>query len=141
MLRARIPLFSLSLFVFLCVFVYSLQLDVFESRIRPILVTRCFGCHTDSQSGGLRLDSRENVMKGGKSGPAVIPGDPDGSLLIKAVRQTGDLKMPMGGRLRPDEVDALTEWVRGGAKWSEVNSAMPKAAAKADNISAERRAF
>src|SRR5205809_4477259 len=112
--------FVFALLVYLCRPAYS-QEDLFESRIRPILVTNCFACHTNSQLGGLRLDSRENIMRGGKSGPAVIPGDPDGSLLIRAVRQTGDLKMPMGGKLRPDEVDALAEWVRTGAKWSDVN--------------------
>ena len=67
--------------------------------------------------GGLRLDSREAMLKGGKSGPAIVPGDPEKSLLIQAVRQSGALKMPKGGRLKPDEVDALVEWVRGGAPW------------------------
>ena len=60
----------------------------------------------------LRLDSREGLLKG-RSGPALVPGDPDKSLLIQAVRQTSEkLKMPKGGRLKPDEIDALAEWVR-----------------------------
>ena len=73
--------------------------DFFEAKVRPILATECFSCHTDSQLGGLRLDSREAMLRGGKSGPAIVPGDPDKSLLLAAVRQTGALKMPKGGKL------------------------------------------
>src|SRR5262245_51165610 len=65
--------------------------DLFEAKIRPILATKCFACHTDSALGGLRLDSRDSMMRGGKSGIVIVPGDPDKSLLIAAVRQTGDL--------------------------------------------------
>jgi Planctomycete cytochrome C len=61
--------------------------DFFENKIRPILVNNCYGCHTNSQLGGLRLDSRDSILKGGKAGPAIIAGDPEGSLLIQAVRQ------------------------------------------------------
>jgi hypothetical protein len=113
--------------------------DLFESKIRPILATRCFTCHTDAASGGLRLDSQEGMFKGGKSGPAVIPGEPEKSLLITAVRQTGDLKMPLGGKLTAPEVDALVEWVRAGARWTAVDRAT--LATPADTVSAERRAF
>jgi hypothetical protein len=114
--------------------------DLFESKIRPILATQCYACHTDSALGGLRLDSRDSMLKGGQSGPAIVAGDPEKSLLIVAVRQIGDLKMPMGGKLKPDEVDALTEWIRAGATWPEVNRAA-LAAGKTDAVSAERRAF
>src|ERR1700747_2850764 len=71
--------------------------EFFENRIRPILSNSCFGCHTNSALGGLRVDSREALLKGGASGPALVPGDPDKSSLIQAVRQSGDLKMPKGG--------------------------------------------
>src|SRR5439155_7754485 len=93
--------------------------DDFESKVRPILAANCYDCHTDEHMGGLRLDSREALLKGGQSGePAVVPGDPDKSLLIQAVRQTSEkLKMPKGGRLRPDEIDTLVEWVKAGAVW------------------------
>src|SRR2546426_4769591 len=67
--------------------------------------------------GGLRLDSREGLLKGGESGPAIVPGDPDKSLMIQAIRQTDKLKMPKGGRLKLEEIDALTEWVKAGAVW------------------------
>jgi Protein of unknown function (DUF1549)/Protein of unknown function (DUF1553)/Planctomycete cytochrome C len=95
------------------------QAPDFEARVRPILAANCYDCHTEEHMGGLRLDSREALLKGGNSGqPAVVPGDPDKSLLIQAVRQTSEkLKMPKGGRLRPDEIDTLVEWVKTGAAW------------------------
>ena len=92
--------------------------EYFETRVRPVLAANCYDCHTDQRMGGLRLDSREGLLKGGRSGTAIVPGDPDKSLLIVAVRQTRDnLKMPKGGQLTPAEVDALAEWVRAGAPW------------------------
>src|SRR4029453_16243668 len=71
--------------------------------------------------------------KGGRSGAALVPGDPDKSLIIQAVLQTSDkLKMPKGGRLRPDEIEALTEWVRAGAPWFNT-AASPTTTAGADS--------
>jgi mono/diheme cytochrome c family protein len=114
--------------------------DFFESKVRPILATNCYACHTNSQLAGLRLDSRAAMLKGGQSGPSLVPGDPDKSLLIQAVRQTGELKMPKGGKLKKEEVEALVEWVRAGAVWPE---APPVAAAKSGTyvIRPEQRAF
>jgi hypothetical protein len=101
--------------------------DFFEANVRPVLAANCYDCHADGQMGGLRLDSREGLLKGGRSGPAVVPGDPDKSLLIQAVRQTSEkLKMPKGGRLKPGEIEALSDWVRAGAVW-------PASAAAAGN--------
>src|SRR5438876_12133852 len=80
--------------------------DFFETKVRPILALECFACHTDSQLGGLRLDSREAMLRGGKSGPAIVPGDPEKSLLVLAIRQTGTLKMPQGGKLPQNQIDA-----------------------------------
>src|SRR5687768_3015673 len=81
--------------------------EFFENRVRPVLATNCYACHAaDKQFGALRLDSRERVLKGGQSGPAAIPGEPDESLLIKAVRHEGP-KMPMGGKLSAPDVAAL----------------------------------
>src|SRR4051794_34253985 len=105
--------------------------DVFEARIRPILAANCYDCHTDQRMGGLRIDSREALLKGGRSGPAIVPGDPDKSLLIQAVRQTGTLKMPKGGVLRPDDVSALADWVRAGAAWADAAPTATAAAATA----------
>ena len=95
------------------------QNDYFENHIRPVLAQSCFACHTNSQMGGLRLDSREGMVKGGKSGPAVVPGDPEKSLLISAVRQTGELKMPRNGHLTEVQINDLTVWIKDGAVWPE----------------------
>ncbi len=104
--------------------------DFFENKIRPVLATQCFSCHAASQLGGLRLDSREAMLKGGASGPALAPGDPDKSLLITAVKQTTALKMPKGGKLKPEEISVLLEWVKAGAPWPaapSVASVQPQA--------------
>src|SRR5579862_4724978 len=72
--------------------------EFFENHIRPVLAQQCFACHTNSMMAGLRLDSREGVLKGGKSGQALIPGAPEKSLLIAKIRSTdGDSRMPKGG--------------------------------------------
>src|SRR5262245_24960977 len=113
--------------------------DFFETRVRPILANECFACHTDAQLGGLRLDSREAMLRGGKSGPAIVPGDPEKSLIITALRQTGELKMPKGGKLKPDQIEAIAQWIRSGAVWPE--TAKTPAATKGDLIDPERRVF
>ncbi len=90
--------------------------DYFETKVRPILAVNCYTCHTTAVSGGLRLDSPEAIAKGGDHGPSITPGDPDKSLLITAVRQTDEnLKMPMGGKLKDAEIEALAAWVKAGA--------------------------
>ena len=69
--------------------------DFFEAKIRPLLATHCHACHTGGALGNLRLDSREGVLKGGKSGKVVVEGKPEASLLIEAVKRTHiRLKMP-----------------------------------------------
>ncbi len=115
-----------------------------KPRSGPILANNCFGCHTNSALGGLRLDSPEAMLKGGKRGPAVVPGDPDKSLMITAVRQTDPaLKMPQGGKLKDAEIADLEAWVKAGAVWPKSSSA----AAVTSNsdgkyvITPERRAF
>jgi len=90
----------------------------FESKVRPVLVERCISCHGEkNQYGKLRLDSRAAMLKGGATGPSLLPGAPERSPLIQAVRYAGRLKMPPTGRLRPDEVETLTRWVQQGASW------------------------
>jgi hypothetical protein len=113
--------------------------DFFENKIRPILANNCFGCHTDSNLGGLRLDSSEAMRKGGKRGPAVVPGDPAKSLLIAAVRHTdASLKMPMGNKLKNEEIAALEDWIKAGAVWPAVQSAGAK---NSSAIASDRRNF
>ncbi len=91
----------------------------FEKNIRPILVERCYECHsaeTQKIKGGLALDSKPALRKGGDRGPAVEPGHPDKSLLIDAVRYTDDdLKMPPKGKLSDREIGLLSQWVKMGA--------------------------
>ncbi|MGO9468393.1 MAG: PSD1 and planctomycete cytochrome C domain-containing protein [Isosphaeraceae bacterium] len=94
--------------------------EFFEARVRPILAERCLKCHgPEKQSSGLRLDSRAAVLKGGDSGPAVVPGKPAESLLIHAVEHRhGDLKMPPKGRLAEPAVAMLRQWVAIGVPWA-----------------------
>src|SRR6266446_10840164 len=93
--------------------------DYFETKVRPILANNCYSCHTNSALSGLRLDSLDAMKKGGKRGAAIVPGDPDNSLLIQAVRQNAadGLKMPMGGKLKDSEIEILSAWIKGGAIW------------------------
>jgi hypothetical protein len=89
----------------------------FESKIRPLLVERCLECHGErKQKGGLRLDSRAAWQHGGDSGAALMPGEPEKSLLIKAVSHADkDLQMPPKKQLAPEEIAALEQWVKLGA--------------------------
>jgi hypothetical protein len=94
--------------------------EFFETSVRPVLAAHCVECHGDEgPEGELRLTSRAGVLAGGKSGPAAIEGDADGSLLIQAVSQTGTLKMPPEGKLRDDQIAALREWVQQGLPWPD----------------------
>ncbi len=90
----------------------------FEKKVRPLLAAHCSRCHgPEKPKGGLRLDSLAGMKAGGETGPIVVAGKPDESLLIEAVRYAGDLKMPPKGRLAGDEIAALVDWVRAGAPW------------------------
>jgi hypothetical protein len=94
------------------------DIDHFETKVRPVLARNCYGCHgPDQQASGLRVDSREALLKGGKRGAAIISGRDAESLLMAALQQRGDLKMPLGGRLKDTEIDAIAEWIRKGAVW------------------------
>src|SRR5262245_59043671 len=97
----------------------SAGVEFFERKVRPILVDSCFQCHSaqsKSLKGGLRLDSRDTLLKGGDSGPAIELGAPEKSLLIKAIGYRDiDLQMPPKGRLRDAAIADLTAWVKMGA--------------------------
>ncbi len=103
----------------------SLQADdreaFFESKIRPVLLGTCFRCHGDGKtSGSFRVDSREGLLQGGDSGPAIVPGKPEDSLLIRAIqRQNGIAAMPPEKKhaLRPDQITDMVAWVKSGAYW------------------------
>jgi hypothetical protein len=95
------------------------QLDFFENKIRPVLADHCYKCHSalaEKVKGGLLLDSREALLKGGDDGAVIVPGNPDASMLIKAVRYTDpDLQMPKDQKLPDDEIADLVAWVKMGA--------------------------
>lgn len=95
----------------------SKGLELFEKEIRPLLLDKCIGCHgPDKQKGGLRLDSRHGWMTGGDSGAAIVPGDPEKSILFKAVEYEGrDFKMPPKGKLPKQAIRAFGEWIKLGA--------------------------
>jgi mono/diheme cytochrome c family protein len=96
--------------------------EFFERSVRPVLAENCVGCHgSDKQRGGLRLDSKAALLKGADVGPVVVPGDPDKSRLVHAVRQDGDHNMPPSPRqpLPPESVEALATWVKIGAPWPD----------------------
>ncbi|MBI1352738.1 MAG: DUF1553 domain-containing protein [Acidobacteria bacterium] len=94
--------------------------DLFENRVRPLLAAKCFACHTDAKMGGLRLDSRDAMLAGGGRGPAIAPGEPDQSLLLRAVRrESKDLAMPPTEPLPAEAVAALEAWIAAGAVWPE----------------------
>src|SRR5437868_12233764 len=92
----------------------------FEKNIRPLFVENCYKCHSAESEkirGGLLLDTREGLLKGGENGPAIVPGDPEKSLLIKAVRYNDkDLQMPpKDKKLSEEKISYLVEWIKMGA--------------------------
>ena len=96
------------------------DLQFFEAKIRPLLTEKCYKCHSkegDKVKGGLLLDTREAVALGGNTGPAIVPGKPNDSLLIQAISyKDEDLQMPpKGEKLSDQQIADLTEWVRRGA--------------------------
>lgn len=96
------------------------QLEFFESKVRPVLVDACYNCHSAANGktkGGLALDTKGGWEKGGETGTAIVPGKPDESLLITAIRYADeDLQMPpKGEKLSPESIKVLEEWVKMGA--------------------------
>ena len=97
------------------------QLEFFEKSIRPVLVEHCYECHSEEKGknkGELTLDTRDGIRAGGDRGPAVVPGKPGDSILINAIRQTGQLRMPpdsKGGILPDDVIANFEKWVADGA--------------------------
>ena len=109
-------------------------IEFFEKRIRPVLAERCYQCHSSKApavQGGLLLDTREGLHKGGNSGAAVVPGNPEQSLLIKALRyKSKELQMPPGEPLTSEQVADFEAWVKMGAPGPRVpEQAKPSGAA------------
>ncbi len=91
----------------------------FETRVRPVLIAKCVKCHgAEKQSGSLRLDSHAAILSGGDQGAGIVPGKPDESLLVQAIRRSDEsLKMPPDEALTKEEIEGLERWVREGAFW------------------------
>jgi uncharacterized protein DUF1553/uncharacterized protein DUF1549/cytochrome c len=104
--------------------------DFFEKRIRPVLVDKCYKCHSEQSEkvkGGLFVDSAAGLRKGGESGPAVVPGDVEKSLLIDAVRyHDKDLQMPPKQQLTPEQITDFESWVKMGAPDPRTTAAAPQ---------------
>src|SRR3954468_1460752 len=117
--------------------------EFFEKQVRPILVARCYECHSDKAAklkGGLRLDSRAAALKGGDTGPAVVPGKPKESLLIEAINYGELYQMPPKSRLPAEEIAMLVRWVEIGAPWPEEKGGVSTADNTAEFDLAKRKA-
>jgi len=113
----------------------------FETHIRPLLAARCFKCHGDEkQSGNLRLDAKASMLTGGDSGAALVPGKPQESLIIDAINYE-TLEMPPSGKLPPEEIALLTEWVASGGYWPEGDAPGPAKTAPVERITDADRAY
>jgi hypothetical protein len=102
--------------------------SLFESRVRPTLVQTCFRCHGGERTAqGLRVDSREALLKGGKNGPAIVPGKPEQSLLLAAIEYRDDaaFQMPPDGKLPSETIGAIEAWIKNGAPWPEAKPGTP----------------
>ena len=119
------------------------QVEFFEKSVRPLLVETCHECHgPDKQEGKLRLDSRDAALKGGEFGPAVVPGKPDESWLVKAIGYSHDqVQMPPKGKLPAEKIEALTAWIKMGAPWPGSVVVRPAATEPEFSITAEDRAY
>ncbi len=126
--------------------VYAADLAFFESKIRPLLAEHCYSCHSakaEKLKGGLYVDSLEGLLKGGDLGSALIPGDAEKSLLIKAVRYTdADLQMPPKGKKLTDrQIADLTRWVKAGAPWPETDKAVARPAKTTHEITEKDKSW
>jgi hypothetical protein len=108
-------------------------LEFFEKKVRPLLTERCYECHSPEKKvkGGLRLDNRDGWVKGGDNGPAIVPGEPEKSLLITAVRyKDRDLQMPEKRKMPDEEIAILEQWVKMGAPDPRTGAAASEVASK-----------
>ena len=111
---------------------HSQDTDFFEKEVRPILANRCYPCHGPAAGegqAGLRLDSLAGMLEGGRSGPAIVPGEPTRSLFIHAINHDTFVQMPPKSKLPLNEVQKLTRWIEMGAPWP--NASLPTRVKKA----------
>ena len=144
-LKLEFPWFAVAL-AFLCAggdaWAQSGEMEFFEKKIRPVLVNQCYACHGPQEEpmGGLRLDSRAGVLKGGSRGSAIVPGEPAKSLLIRAISyKDPHLAMPPTGKLSDEQVEDFIAWVRTGATDPRVQELSVKAEKKGLDLEAGRK--
>jgi hypothetical protein len=90
----------------------------FDLRVAPILTKRCLGCHNQQlNNGNISFLDRNSLAKGGRLGPAIVPGEPEKSVLVNLLRHDGEVQMPPGAKLPSGEIRVLTDWIRRGAVW------------------------
>ena len=118
-------------------------LEFFEKRVRPVLVESCYKCHSatsEKLKGGLHLDSRAGLLKGGDTRAAIVPGNPEKSLLVEAIRYGNpDLEMPPKAKLSEAQIADLAEWVKMGAPWPKETGVTPASASKKEFDLARRK--
>jgi hypothetical protein len=120
------------------------RVDFFEKKVRPVLVKNCYTCHSANTNakGGLRVDDRGGLLRGGSLGPAVVPGDPEKSLLLQAVSHTGDVSsMPPRKHLSAEELADLSRWIKEGAAWPKSELAVSRPNARFDRLRREHWAW
>ncbi len=119
----------------------SQDVEFFETKVRPVFARNCFACHTKSKVAGLDMSTRAGLLKGGDSGPSLVPGEPDKSLLVAVIQHAeGKPAMPKGGKLKPQEIADIVTWVKNGAAWPETPP-MVSSVSKGPAISREMREF
>lgn len=103
----------------------------FEQHVRPVLVEHCFKCHSKQfeQKGGLVLDVRQGWLSGGENGPAMVPGQPERSLVMQVIQHSGDIEMPPDGKLPDEQIRAIEKWIALGAPFPTTDNA-PSAISK-----------
>jgi hypothetical protein len=125
----RLTLVRVSRVMFTCLLIASAsaQTDSIEGSARSILAAKCLACHGQARMSGLDLRNIKTALAGGKRGPAIIPGNASESLLYKAVRREGDLRMPPGGKapLTASEIKILADWINTGARWDTSEGGKP----------------
>jgi mono/diheme cytochrome c family protein len=115
--------------------VFAQQAVDYETKVLPVLRANCIACHSDKNiTSGLSIETQESLLRGGNRGAAVKKGDPDASLFIHAIRQTGDVKMPPGRKLKDEQIAILEQWVKDGVP-------MPEALLKTKRKGADHWAF
>ena len=117
----------------------------FESKVRPLLISKCFECHgPDKPKAGLQMDSREAILAGGESGPCAVSGKPEESLLMEVIGYRNSVQMPPKSKLSDTEIATLTEWVRRGLPWpnSKPTTSAPSTSTPAStDFTEEQKAF